>query len=199
MLAGAGLVEGTDYQTVLLDGFDPLAHYALDGIVGFPGYKSNEPGQLERAGLPFDLFDPTEFDVPGSFGVIFTTRQFADEHPTAVQDFLRATMRGLADAIADPAAADADGDRPRRGQRQPELPVAGGRVVPVGDRRRAARRRDPGGTGMGVPDLDLLQAEVDAYAEVGLFGGEAPDVAPFVDAAPIAGVYDDTGQVIWPG
>ena len=74
MLAGAGLVEGTDYQTVLLDGFDPIAHYHLDGIVGFPGYKSNEPGQLERAGLPFTLFDPTEYDVPGSFGVLFTTQ-----------------------------------------------------------------------------------------------------------------------------
>jgi hypothetical protein len=44
MLAGAGLVEGTDYETVLLDGFDPIAHYNLDGIIGFPGYKSNEPG-----------------------------------------------------------------------------------------------------------------------------------------------------------
>ena len=45
MLAGAGLVEGEDYETVLLDGFDPLAHIAIDGIVGFPGYKSNEPGR----------------------------------------------------------------------------------------------------------------------------------------------------------
>ena len=51
MLAGAGLTEGTDYETVLLDGFDPIAHYHLEGIAGFPGYKSNEPGQLDRAGL----------------------------------------------------------------------------------------------------------------------------------------------------
>ena len=35
MLASAGLEEGVDYETVLLDGFDPLAHWALDGIVGF--------------------------------------------------------------------------------------------------------------------------------------------------------------------
>ena len=105
MLAGAGLVEGTDYQTVPMDGFDPVAQFELDGIVGFPGYKSNEPGTLERAGIAFDLFDPTEYDVPGSFGVLFTTREFATEHPTALEDFMRATMRGLADAIADPEAA----------------------------------------------------------------------------------------------
>ena len=105
MLAGAGLVEGDDYETVLLDGFDPVAHIAIDEIVGFPGYKSNEPGTLDRAGIDYDLFDPADYDVPGSFGVIYTSRQFLDEHPNAAQDFVRATMRGLAEALADPEAA----------------------------------------------------------------------------------------------
>ena len=68
MLAGAGLVEGRDYQTVLLDGFDPVAQIALDGIVGFPGYRSNEPGALERAGIPFQVFDPIDDGIPGSSG-----------------------------------------------------------------------------------------------------------------------------------
>jgi NitT/TauT family transport system substrate-binding protein len=198
MLAGAGLVEGTDYETVLLDGFDPLAHYALDGIVGFPGYKSNEPGQLERAGLPFDLFDPTEYDVPGSFGVIFTSRRFADAHPTAVQDFLRATMRGLADAIADPAGATQTAVELVEANGNPSFLSLEGETFRWSTDADLLRAETPEGTGMGVPDVDLLQAEVDAYADVGLFGGEAPDVAPFVDAGPIAGVYDDTGAVIWP-
>jgi len=60
-----------DFLSVRLEGSRTVerkvAHYNLDGIVGFPGYKSNEPGQLERAGIDFTLFDPTEFDVPGSF------------------------------------------------------------------------------------------------------------------------------------
>ena len=73
MLAGAGLVHGENYDTVLLDGFDPVAHIALDGIDGFPGYKSNEPGTLDRAGIEYDLFDPADYDVPGSFGVIYTS------------------------------------------------------------------------------------------------------------------------------
>ena len=199
MLAGAGLVEGTDYETVLLDGYDPLAHYALDGIVGFPGYKSNEPGQLERAGLPFDLFDPTEFGVPGSFGVIFTSRRFADAHPTAVEDFLRATMRGLADAIADPAGATQTAVDLVEANGNPSFLSLEGETYRWSTDAELLRTETPEGTGLGVPDLDLLQAEVDAYAEVGLFGGEAPDVAPFVEAAPIASVYDDTGAVIWPG
>jgi NitT/TauT family transport system substrate-binding protein len=200
MLAGAGLHEGDDYQTVLLDGFDPLAHYELDGIVGFPGWKSNEPGRLERAGVPFDLFDPTEYDVPGSFGVIFTTRQFLDEHPTAAQDFLRATMRGLADAIADPAAA---------AETAMAMVEAGGNPNFLSPETESFRwqtdatlidESTPDGTGYGVPDLDLLGDEIDAYAEVGVFGeGEAPAMADQVDAGPIRGVYDASGQVIWPG
>ena len=105
MLATAGLVENEDYETVLLDGFDPTAHIAIESIDGFPGYKSNEPGALERAGIEFDLFDPLDYDIPGSFGVIYGNAEFIAEHPTAAEDFMRATMLGLADAIADPEAA----------------------------------------------------------------------------------------------
>ncbi len=105
MLATAGLVENEDYETVLLDGFDPTAHIAIESIDGFPGYKSNEPGALERAGIEFDLFDPLDYDIPGSFGVIYGNADFIAEHPTAAEDFMRATMLGLADAIADPEAA----------------------------------------------------------------------------------------------
>ena len=105
MLAAEGLIEGTDYQTVLIDGFDPKVHIELPGIIGFPGYKSNEPGQLERAGIPFQLWDPSEHDIPGSFGVLYTNQQFLDAHPTAAMDFMRAAMLGLQDALADPQAA----------------------------------------------------------------------------------------------
>jgi NitT/TauT family transport system substrate-binding protein len=199
MLATAGLVEGDDYRTVLLDGFDPLAHYALDDIVGFPGYKSNEPGQLDRAGLPFELFDPTAFDVPGSFGVIFTSRDFAEQHPTATEDFLRATMRGLADAIADPDAAAQTAIELVEANGNPSFLSLEGESFRWRTDAELLAAETPDGTGMGVPDAELLQDEVDAYAEVGLFGGEAPDVDEFIHGAPIEGIYDESGQVIWPG
>lgn len=105
LLKAEGFVKEQDYTTVNLDGFDPLAHWAIDDIVGFPGYQSNEPGALERAGIDFDLYVPQDYDIPGSFGVIYTNKQFIVDHPTAAEDFVRATMRGLADAIADPAAS----------------------------------------------------------------------------------------------
>ncbi len=199
MLATEGLVEGADFDTVLLDGFDPLTHITLDGIVGFPGYKSNEPGQLERAGVEFDLFDPSEFDIPGSFGVLFTSRAFLDEHPSAVEDFVRATMRGLADALADPEGAAASAL---------ELVEAGGNpsfLSPEGEAFRWATdvelltAETPEGVGTGIPDVAALQTEVDAYAAVGLFGdGAVPAAADFVAAVPIESVFDGP-DVIWPG
>jgi ABC-type nitrate/sulfonate/bicarbonate transport system substrate-binding protein len=196
MLAGAGLTEGTDYETVLLDGFDPIAHYNLDGIIGFPGYKSNEPGQLERAGLPFTLFDPTEYDVPGSFGVLFTTREWAEAHPTVLEDFLRATMKGLADALADPAAATQTAVDLVEANGNPSFLSLEGESFRWATDSALLVEQTPDGD-YGVPDVAALQAELDAYAAVGLFGGTAPDAAEHALVDPIAGVYDGA-EVIWP-
>lgn len=198
MLAGAGLIEGTDYETVLIDGFDPLAHIELDGIVGFPGYKSNEPGQLERAGVQFDLFDPTEYGVPGSFGVLFTSRDFLDEHPTAVEDFLRASMRGLADAIADPDGAPGVALELIEANGNPSFLSPEGEAFRWQTDVELLTSDTPDGVGLGIPDPAMLQAEVDAYAEVGLFGDAgAPDISTRVEIGPITAVYDGT-EVIWP-
>ena len=198
MLAGAGLVEGTDYQTVLLDGFDPIAHYNTEGIIGFPGYKSNEPGQLERAGLAFDLFDPTEFDVPGSFGVLFATREWADANPTALQDFLRATMKGLADALADPAAAtqtaidlvEANGNPSFLSLEGESFRWATDAVLlqeqtPEGRLRRPGRGRAAGASSTPTPPSASSAA-----------CPPQPRTSSLAD--PIAGVYDAQSEVIWP-
>ncbi len=197
MLRQAGLVEGEDYRTVLLDGFDPKVHIEVPGIVGFPGYKSNEPVQLEAAGIPFQLFDPADHDIPGSFGVLYTNATFVDEHPTAAQDFVRAAMRGLAEAVADPDAAAeiAVGFINAGGNAMflsPEGEVARWRV----DSQLVARSNE--GTALGVPELDGLRNEVTVLAGIGLFGGTAPDVAPFVDVALIEGVYAPDRSVVWP-
>jgi NitT/TauT family transport system substrate-binding protein len=199
MLAQAGLVEGTDFDTVLLDGFDPVQHIAIESIVGFPGYKSNEPGQLERNNIEFDLFDPLDYDIPGSFGVIYTNQQFLDEHPTAAEDFMRATMLGLADAIADPqAAADIAVARINAGG-NPNFLSPEGEVFRWTTDAGLISSLTPEGAGFGVPQTDSLQAELDAYAEIGLFGGGAtPDAAAILGDLIIAGVYDADGKVIWP-
>ena len=135
--------------------------------------------------------------MPGSFGVIFTSREFAEQHPTATEDFLRATMRGLADAIADPdAAARTAIDLVEANGNPSFLSLEGESFRWSTDAELLSA--DAGRHRLGVPDAERLQAEVDAYAEVGLFGGDAPDVEAFIHGAPIEDVYDDSGAVIWP-
>ena len=197
MLAKAGLIEGTDYETVLLDGFDPTVHIEVPDIVGFPGYKSNEPNQLTAAGIKFKAYDPADSGIPGSFGILYTNQQFLTEHPTAAQDFMRATMRGLADALADPTLAattcvevmnslgntlhlSADGEM-ARWKVESKL-VAG-----------SATTDAP----LGLPLIDQLTAEVTAYAAIGLFNGLVPEIDTLVDASVLAGIYDK-GTLIWP-
>jgi ABC-type nitrate/sulfonate/bicarbonate transport system substrate-binding protein len=197
MLAGAGLVEGRDYKTVLVDGFDPVAHYHLDGIAGFPGYKSNEPGQLDRAGLTYTLFDPTKFGVPGSFGVLYATKDWVTAHPTAAEDFIRATMKGLADALADPAAATKTALDLVQAHGNPSFLSTEGETYRWNTESALVKTETPAGTGFGIPDVDQLQTELDAYAKVDLFGGKAPDAATFAAPDQIADVYDGT-TVIWP-
>ena len=48
---------------VLLDGFDPFAHWALDDVAAVPGWRSNEPGALERGGETFDQLKMIRPDV----------------------------------------------------------------------------------------------------------------------------------------
>ena len=199
MLAAQGLVEGKDYTTVLLDGFDPKVHIAVPDIVGFPGYKSNEPLQLKAAGIPFTMFDPSEFKIPGSFGVLYTNRTFLSQFPTAATDFMRATMKGLADAIADPAAAakasvDAINANGNALYLTPEGETARWQVESklVGD---SAAPEKP----LGLPLVDLLKAEIDTYQKIGVFTDGTPVVDNLIDASVLTSIYDDAGAVVWPG
>lgn len=195
----ASLVEGEDFDTVLLEGFDPFAHWALEDVAAVPGWRSNEPGALERGGETFDLYDPGDVGIPGSFGLIYTNREFLEAHPTAAEDFMRATMRGLADAIADPAGAAAIAvDRINAGGNPNFLSPEGEEFRWTTDAATIVATT-PDGSNHGVPDGDALAAQVAAYDEVGVYGdGGPPPVEGRFDADLVAGLYDEDGAVIWP-
>ena len=198
MLATAGLVENEDYETVLLDGFDPAAHIAIESIDGFPGYKSNEPGALERAGVEFDLFDPLDHGIPGSFGIVYGNQQFIDEHPTAAEDFMRATMLGLADAIADPEAAAKMAVELINSGGNPNFLSPEGEVFRWTTDAALISELTPPGTGFGVGNVDALQNELDTYAQVGLFGDADTPVATDYLSDILDRIYDADAMVIWP-
>jgi ABC-type nitrate/sulfonate/bicarbonate transport system substrate-binding protein len=191
-LSGA---ERSCFDEVLLDGFDPLAHLEL-GIDALPVYKSNEINTLDNAGVSYTLLDPLDFDVPSSFGIPFTTQSFIDENPTVVEDVVRALIKGYEAAAADPEAAvaaafehiDAAGN-PLFLAQEAELfrwRVESGLIADLA----------PEGVGVGIPDTELLGAEIQAMVDAGVFA-ELPDWESMVDADIAAGLYDGT-TLAWP-
>jgi ABC-type nitrate/sulfonate/bicarbonate transport system substrate-binding protein len=199
MLLRAGLTNGVDYTTVPVDGFDPTAHIAIPSIIGFPGWKSNEPGRLQREGIEFRTLDPTEAQIPGSFGAIFTSRSFIDQHPTAAEDFVRATLRGLASAIADPAAAAAAAVNLVIANGNPNFLSPEGEVFRWATEAELISSRTPAGVAAGTPDPLTLEVEVSTYAEVGFFGPETtPQTSTHVNADLARTVTKADGGTIWP-
>lgn len=195
----ASLAEGDGFDTVLLEGFDPLAHWAIDDVSAVPGWRSNEPGALTRGGETFDVYDPGEFDIPGSFGLIYTNREFLETHPTAATDFMRATMRGLADAIADPEMAAAIAVERINGGGNPNFLSPEGEAFRWATDAQAIVDTTPEGSHVGVPIASELEAQVAAYADVGVYGDAgAPATDGRFDADLVDGLYDDDGVVIWP-
>jgi NitT/TauT family transport system substrate-binding protein len=67
-------------------------------------YINNEPTQLAAAGIPYDVIEVADYANLLANGII-TNEQTLAENPALVEGFLRAMLRGLADTLADPAAA----------------------------------------------------------------------------------------------
>jgi len=196
MLNQAGLQRGKDYKEVLLDGFDPVAQLKAN-IDALPVYKSNEPGQLDRAGVKYRLFDPVDYGIPGSFGVIYTTPSFLTQHPTAVQDFVRAALKGYADAVADPASAVAIAIKDINAAGNQNFLSAAGETFRWQQESATVAKGTAPGALPGLIDPGVFAAEVSAYAKAGLFPNGPPSTDGTYDADVAAGVVRG-GTLIWP-
>jgi ABC-type nitrate/sulfonate/bicarbonate transport system substrate-binding protein len=198
MLNKAGLKRGTDYKEQNVDGFNPVAHFSLP-IDALPGYKSNEPGQLARSTPPvkFTAFDPTEYNINGSFGLVYTNAKFVKEHPTAAQDFVRAALKGYQDAAADTDEAVAICVK--------KINATGNRnfLSPVGEgfrwkvEAKIVADATPQGTPIGVMNARRFSTQLDEYLEAGILK-DKPAVSDTFDEAIAKGVYGSDLKVIWP-
>lgn len=192
LLASAGLKRGTDYKEVLLDGFDPKAHLqqAIDAV---PVFKSNEPGQLDAGGITYKLFDPTTEKIPGSFGILYTSADYAAKNPTVVEDFARAALKGWEDAAADPAAAvKASLDRINAAGNQNFLTEAGETFRWKAELAEA--QKGAAGKPVGLVDPAVFDAEVKAYTDAGILKAADPKA---YDAKIAAGLYGSDGKVVF--
>lgn len=175
--------------------FDPVGGFEL-GIDSLPVYKSNEPRQLDAAGFGYRMFDPADYDVPSSFGVLATSASFLNDHPTAVQDFVRAGSKAFLYAVDNPDDAVARAvARIDLGENQAFLTTESesGRWA---IESALALETTADGEGPGIPDMDLAGAQVQLLTDIGRYS-ELPDWESMVTREPAAGVYDGT-TLIWP-
>ena len=195
LLAKYGLKQGVDYKEVSLQGFDPKQHWAQP-IDALPVFKSNEPGQLDAAGIKYVMFDPAKENIPGTFGILYTSQKFVTEHPTAVQDFVRASMKGMQDAIANPDEAS---------KLCFQQITAGGNKNFLSESGETYRwnveakivTESSKGQPVGLIDAPMLNGLIDAYVTAGVLKAK-PDLAGTYNADLIKGVYGPDGKVIWP-
>lgn len=68
------------------------------------GYINNEPVQLRSEGIAVDILPVSDYVELAANGIL-TNETMINEHPDKVRGFVLATLRGLADTIADPDAA----------------------------------------------------------------------------------------------
>jgi NitT/TauT family transport system substrate-binding protein len=87
------LEERTDFSIA------PLVNGDADVIDSF---ITNEPVSLKLAGHKINNILPVDYGVEEYPNLIFTTEQMIAEHPDVVERFLRATLRGMESAIANP-------------------------------------------------------------------------------------------------
>ncbi len=188
-------VERDTFDELLLDGFDPVAHLDL-GIDALPVYKSNEPGQLDAAGVDYSLIDPLDYDVPASFGVLFTSRSFLEEHPTAVEDFTRAAFRGFEFAIDDAETAVGHAFDRIDAAGNPNFFSDQGEGFRWLTESQLVLDTTPTGEGAGLLATDRLGEEIQVLTDVGVFD-ELPDYESMYDTSVAEGLYDGA-EVVWP-
>lgn len=73
--------------------------YNLDDLINkktdaLGAYLSNEPYALEAKGIPYTIFNPTDYGFNFYDGILFTSKKELDNHPLDVYNFYKATLRG---------------------------------------------------------------------------------------------------------
>ncbi|HWQ15329.1 MAG TPA: ABC transporter substrate-binding protein [Roseiflexaceae bacterium] len=85
-------------------GFAQVAALAEDKVQVASGYGNNEPVQLAQQGIPVNVIRVADYFPLASDGIIVSEKLIA-EQPEVVRGFVRATLRGMQDTIANPDEA----------------------------------------------------------------------------------------------
>lgn len=186
-------ISDADVQWVSV-GYDPSI--LPQGLVqGLAAYKSNEPLALRAQGVEVTEWDPSAFGVASSFNSQIVNAAWATAHPTAVEDFLRASFQGLdwinaSDDNLESVLAYA------AGLSEAGYDIEGSRARWLAEMALIETSRDPD-TPFGWQSDAQWQGEADLLRRFDLITPATEPAAAF-DNRFISAIHDGT-QLIWPG
>lgn len=102
LLAAAGIPREAVRE---IPGDYSLAPFLERRVDIWPVYVTDQPNTARRAGADVRLILARDYGVQLMGDVLFTTGRFLRENPRTVRAFVEATLRGWADALADPDGA----------------------------------------------------------------------------------------------
>ncbi|WP_017571147.1 ABC transporter substrate-binding protein [Nocardiopsis halotolerans] len=189
MLTEAGV--DMDSLEIVEVGYDPSV-LPRDQVQALTAFRSNEPFLLTNMGEEFNEWLPEEYGVVGSFGVMATNPEWAEENRTVVEDYLRALARAFDHCqengeecvgyAADLAEAGYDSEHNLRiWNAEQEL----------------VKASTPDDSTRGYIDLSLTEAEVRTLIDNDQLD-EMPELEPLFDPRYLEAVHI-AGQVDWPG
>lgn len=189
MLQNAG-ATGVKWVSV---GYDPviLAQKKVDGLTA---YISNEPHALAVKGVKVTQWDPGSYGIRSTFNTQVVNTAWGTAHPTAVEDFLRASMHAyqwinassahLDTAIGYAAALSTAGyDKP-------------GSVFRWKAEVGLITKSQPAGTGVGQQSVAQWTPEAQALVKYKILKA-APSIAGDLTTTYIDAIYHD-GTLVWP-
>lgn len=103
-----GLLHANDIEQEAVNasdiGFTQVESLLLDKVEAVVGYANNEPIQLQAQGESIQVIAVNDYIDMVANGIVTNEQTIAND-PDLVQRFVRATLRGLADTIANPQEA----------------------------------------------------------------------------------------------
>lgn len=192
MLQGNGVdLDSIEWVSV---GYDPsiLPAGQVDALAA---YKSNEPLVLRDAGHDIVEWDPDDLGVPSTFNAQVVNTGFAEEHPTAVEDFLRASLAAYAWITADDDNLDAAlAWAQARSDAGYDTDVSKARWLREVE---LVTESLPEGWALGWMDEAQWQPEAEVLARFALIG-EAPDLAAAFDTSYLQSALGGASSIVWP-
>ncbi|WP_432487126.1 ABC transporter substrate-binding protein [Kineococcus sp. SYSU DK018] len=171
-------------------GYDPTV-LVRGQVQSLTGYKSNEPLTLRELGEEVTEWNPEDHGVPGSMATTIVDPGFLAEHPTAVQDFLRAQLHAYAhceqhaaECVGYAAQSSRAGYDTEHNQRVWETET------------QLIDSSQPAGQPLGAIDAATVRAEAEFLVGMGQIDA-VPDVDALVAEDVVAGLYEGA-ELIWP-